>query len=142
MVDAGYHSCHEDGEEDEVAECDSMSACSSGEESPPEGSGSSTDSSSDDEDRPAGTRNRRSRRYHELKIKQLERRLRNHRAAEARSRQVNKEGLDYLIYRARGGEADPDSDEDHSQHRRKRRRRWKRRQRETVVEEAEGVNWS
>ena len=138
MVDAGYHSCHEDGEEDEVAECDPMSACSSGEESLPEGSGSSTDSSSDEADRPASTSNRRRRRYHELKIKQLERRLRSHRAAEARSRQVNKEGLDYLIYRARGGEADPDSDEDHSQHRRKRRRRWKRRQRETAVEEAEG----
>ena len=51
---------------------------------------------------------------------------------------MNKEGLAYLIYRARGAEADPDSDEDHSQHRRRRRRRRKRRQQETVVEEAEG----
>jgi hypothetical protein len=123
VLDAGYHSCHGDDEEDEVAECDSMSACSSGGESLPEGSGSSTDSSSDDEDRPASTRNRRIRRYHKQKIKQLERQLRNHRAAKARSRQVNKEGLAYLIYRARGEEAGPDSDEDHSQHRRKRRKR-------------------
>jgi hypothetical protein len=137
VVDAGYQSCHEDDGEDEVAECDSMSACSSGEESLPEGSGSSTDSSSDGEDRPASTRNRRIRCYHEQKNKQLERQLRNHRAAEARSRQVNKEGLAYLIYRARGGEADPDSDEDHSQHRRKRRRRRKRRQQKAVVDEAE-----
>jgi hypothetical protein len=50
-IDAGYHSGHEDDGEDEVAECDSMSACSSGEESLPEGSDSSTDSSSDGEDR-------------------------------------------------------------------------------------------